>query len=508
MLRWFESFINPYKHEKIEQPPERLASFYWYFLRQAWGAFAVLIVMGFAAGGVELALFAFLGQLVDLAKASASPANFFYDHGMLLLSMAAVAAIVRPLLFGLHAAIINQVVVGNFTHLIRWQTHRYVLRQSLHYFQNDFAGRIANKIMQTGPALRGSVVQTVDALWFVVVYTTGAAVMFFQADPWLAVPLVIWLVIYIGALVYFVPRMKNQSTVMSEARSTLTGRIVDSYTNIMTVKLFAHTHGEDAYAKEALDDSTVEFHKMLRISTVYETTIMLVNGFLIVATCGLALWLWGQGSITLGAIAVAISLVIRINNMSGWIMWVMANIFESVGMVQEGMETISKPITVQDVHEAKHLRVPHGEVRYEGVVFHYGQKSGLMDNLNLTIHPGEKVGLIGRSGAGKSTLVNLLLRFHDLEGGRILIDGQDIAHMTQDSLRSQIGMVTQDTSLLHRAVRENISYGRPEATEAEVISAAKRAHAHEFIQGLVDLHGRRGYDAHVGASVWPSRGCC
>ncbi len=498
MLRWFESFINPYKHEKIEQPPERLVPFFWYFLRQAWGAFALLIVMGFAAGGVELALFAFLGQLVDLAKASASPANFFYDHTSLLLSMAAVAAIVRPILFGLHAAVIHQVVVGNFTHLIRWQTHRYVLRQSLHYFHNDFAGRIANKIMQTGPALRGSVVQAVDALWFVMVYTIGAVVLFFQADPWLAVPLVIWLVIYIGALAYFVPRIKKQSTIMSESRSTLTGRIVDSYTNIITVKLFAHTHGEDEYAKEALDENTAEFHKMLRISTIYETTIMIVNGFLIVATCGLALWLWGQGSITLGAIAVAISLVIRINNMSGWIMWVMANIFESIGMVQEGMETISKPILVRDVSEAKHLAVPHGEVRFDGVTFHYGQKNGLMENLNLTINPGEKIGLIGRSGAGKSTLVNLLLRFHDLEGGRILIDGQDIAHMTQDSLRSQIGMVTQDTSLLHRSVRDNIRYGRPDATEAEVISAAKRAHAHGFIQGLVDLYGRRGYDAHVG----------
>lgn len=498
MLRWFESFIDPYKHEIIEQPPERLGAFFWYFLRQAWGAFALLIVMGFAAGGVELALFAFLGQLVDLARVSTSPANFFHDHSGLLLSMAAVAAIVRPLLFGLHAAIVNQVVIGNFTHLIRWQTHRYVLRQSLHYFQNDFAGRIANKIMQTGQSLRGSVVQAVDALWFVVVYTTGAVVMFFQADPLLAVPLVIWLAVYFGAIVYFVPRMKNQSTVMSEARSTLTGRIVDSYTNIMTVKLFAHTHGEDAYAKEAMDDNTIEFHKMLRISTIYEITITIVNGFLIVATCGLALWLWGQGSITLGAIAVAVSLVIRINNMSGWIMWVMANIFESVGTVQEGMETISQPILVQDTQEAKHLQVPHGEVRYDKMTFHYGQESGLMDNLNLTIHSGEKVGLIGRSGAGKSTLVNLLLRFHDVEGGRILIDGQDIAHMTQDSLRSQIGMVTQDTSLLHRSVRDNIRYGRPDATEAEVISAAKRAHAHEFIQGFVDLHGRQGYDAHVG----------
>lgn len=498
MLRWFESFIDPYKASVIQQPPERLGAFYWHFLRQVWPAFAVIAVVGFAAGGVELALFAFLGQLVDLAKASATPADFFRDHGQTLIIMAAVALLVRPVVFALHAVAINQVVVPNFTHLIRWQTHRYVLRQSLAYFQNDFAGRIANKIMQTGPALRESVVQAVDALWFVMVYTGGALVLFFQADPWLTVPLAVWLAVYTGSLVYFVPRLKNQSAVMSEARSNLTGRIVDSYTNITTVKLFAHTQGEDAYARQALDEHTSQFKKMLRINTSFEAAIIASNGVLIVATCALALWLWGRGDITLGAVAVSTSLVIRINNMAGWIMWVMAGIFEAIGIVQEGAETIARPILVQDEPDAEPLRVTRGEVRYDGVRFHYGRESGLMENLTLTIRPGEKVGLIGRSGAGKSTLVNLLLRFHDIEGGRILIDGQDIASVSQDSLRSQIGLVTQDTSLLHRSVRDNICYGWPDATEAEVVAAAKRAHAHEFIQGLMDLSGRTGYDAHVG----------
>jgi len=353
-------------------------------------------------------------------------------------------------------------------------------------------------VMQTGPSLRESMVQVVDAMWFVFIYTGGAVLLFMQNDIKLIWPLMIWLVAYIAAIIYFVPKMKEQSTVMSEARSTLTGRIVDSYTNIMTVKLFAHTHGEDAYARAAMEDHTQKFLKMLRISTLFESTVTLTSGFLIVGTVGLALLLWSQGSITLGAVALAAGLVIRINNMAGWIMWVMTNIFENIGTVQEGMETIARPIAVTDAEGANPLKVTRGEVRYEHIGFHYGREGGLIHDLSLVIHPGEKVGLVGRSGAGKSTLVNLLLRFHDLESGRILIDGQDIATATQDSLRAQIGLVTQDTSLLHRSVRDNIRYGKPEATEAAVLAAAKRAHAHEFVEELVDLSGRTGYAAHVG----------
>jgi len=498
MLRWFESFIDPYKPTALDQPPPHWLRFFWHFVRQVWPGFAAIMLVGMLAGAVELALFAFLGQLVDLAKTAASPSEFFADHGERLIWMAVVALILRPIVFALHATTINQVIAANFTNLIRWQTHRYVLRQSLSYFQNDFAGRIANKIMQTGPSLRETMVQIVDALWFVIVYTGGAILLFSENDTRLIAPLMIWLVAYIGCIVYFVPRMKDRATIMSEARSTLTGRIVDSYTNITTVKLFAHTHGEDAYARDAMEDHTRKFQSMLRMSTLFESAIILINGFLIVGTCGLALLLWSQGSITLGAVALASGLVIRINNMAGWIMWVMSNIFENIGTVQEGMESIARPIMVVDAPGAQPLTVTRGEVSYERIVFHYGREGGLIEDLSLTIRPGEKVGLVGRSGAGKSTLVNLLLRFHDLEAGRILIDGQDIALCTQDSLRAQIGVVTQDTSLLHRSVRDNIRYGRPDATEAAVVSAAKRAHAHDFIETLMDLNEREGYSAHVG----------
>jgi ATP-binding cassette, subfamily B, multidrug efflux pump len=498
MLRWFESFIDPYRSVPLVQPPEQWTRFFWHYVRQVWPGFLAILVVGAMAGAVELSLFAFLGQLVDLMKAADSPTAFFASHGQLLIWMGVVALIFRPIVFFLHAVTINQVIAANFTNMIRWQTHRYVLRQSVSYFQNDFAGRIANKVMGTGPSLRETMVQVVDALWFVFVYTGGAIVLFMQNDVQLIWPLMIWLVAYIAAIIHFVPKMKEQSTIMSEARSTLTGRIVDSYTNITTVKLFAHTHGEDAYARTAMDDHTAKFRTMLRISTMFESTIILTSGFLIVGTVGLALWLWSQGSITLGAVALAAGLVIRINNMAGWIMWVMTNIFENIGTVQEGMETIARPIAVTDVKDAKPLKVTRGEVRYEGITFHYGRENGLIQDLSLVLRPGEKVGVVGRSGAGKSTLVNLLLRFHDLEGGRILIDGQDIAHCLQDSLREQIGLVTQDTSLLHRSVRDNIRYGRPDATDAAIIAAAKRAHAHDFIQSLCDFKGREAYSAHVG----------
>jgi ATP-binding cassette subfamily B multidrug efflux pump len=498
MFRLIETFIDPYRPVALEQPPNHWVKFFWYYVRQVWPGFAAVLVVGCAAGAIELSLFAFLGQLVDLARAAETPDKFFADHGNTLIWMAVVAMILRPIVFAMHAMSINQIISPNFTHLIRWQSHRYVLRQSLSFFQNDFAGRIANRVMQTGPSLRETMVQIVDALWFVLIYTVGAVILFIQADIKLIGPLMLWLVAYIAAIVYFVPRMKERSTIMSEARSTLMGRVVDSYTNITTVKLFAHTHGEDAYAREAMDNYTVKFRDMLRMSTIFESTIILTSGFLIVGTTGLALWLWSQNAITLGAVALATGLVIRINNMAGWIMWVMSSIFEHIGTVQEGMETIAKPIMVTDVPGAKPLKVTRGEVRYDRMAFHYGREGGLIGDLSLTIHPGEKVGLVGRSGAGKSTLVNLLLRFHDLEGGRILIDGQDISQVTQDSLRAQIGVVTQDTSLLHRSVKDNIRYGRPDASEAAILTASRRAHAHDFIGELQDLNGRQGYDAHVG----------
>ncbi len=498
MLSWFERLIDPYRDLPLVQPPSRLGAFYRHYLRHVWWAYALIMLMGLAGSLIEVSLFTFVGKLVDMAKAAADPRSFFEDHWQILLVMALVAVVARPIAFGLHALLINQTVNANVTNMVRWQQHRYVLRQSLSFFQNDFAGRIANKIMQTGPALRQTVVEIADALWYVAIYWTSAAVIFFEMDARLLIPLLIWLAGFLAMIWFFVPRLVERATIVSEARSTLTGRIVDSYTNILTVKLFAHTEGEDAYAKEAVSDHLEKFKRQMRLITAQEMMQWVLTGMLITGTTGLSLWLWGQGFISLGAIAVTTGLVIRINNMAGWIMWVMTGIFENIGTVQEGLEAISKPWAVVDAPSAKPLRVPKGEIRFDNVKFHYGRESGLMQNLSLTIRPGEKVGLVGPSGAGKSTLVNILLRFHDLEAGRIQIDGQDIALVTQDTLRAQIGMVTQDTSLLHRSVRENIRYGKPYATEEQILAAASQAHAHDFILGLEDYKGRRGYDAQVG----------
>jgi len=498
MLSWFEKLIDPFKEVPVQQPPGKLGAFYWHFLRPVWWVYALIMFCGLVGALIEVSLFAFVGKIVDLAKSAKDPASFFDEHGTTLMWMAFVALIARPVAFSLHALLINQTANANVMSMVRWQQHRYMLRQSLAFFQNDFAGRLANKIMQTGGALRQTVVEVVDALWFVAIYWTSAAVIFFDLDWRLVIPLVLWLLTFLGMIWFFVPRLIRYATIVSDARSMLTGRIVDSYTNILTVKLFAHTEGEDAYAKEAISDHLNKLKKQLRWITGMELTQWVLTGMLITGTTGLALWLWTQGSITLGAIAVITGLVIRINNMAGWIMWVITAIFENLGTVQEGMEAISKPWTVVDSPEAKPLRVSKGEIRYEGVRFHYGRDSGLIENLSLTIRPGEKVGLVGPSGAGKSTLINILLRFHDLEAGRILIDGQDIATVSQDSLRAQIGLVTQDTSLLHRSVLDNIRYGRPGAAEEDVIAAAKQAHAHEFILDLEDYKGRRGYNAQVG----------
>ena len=498
MLSWFERLIDPYKDVPIVQPPDKLGAYYRHYIRPVWWVYALIMLFGLLGSLIEVSLVAFVGQIVDLAKSAANPAAFFELHGQTLLWMAFVAMVARPLAFGVHTMLLNQTANANVMNMVRWQQHRYILRQSLSFFQNDFAGRIANKIMQSGGALRQTVAEAVDALWYVAIYWTSAAVIFFQLDARLLVPLLGWLLGFLAMIWYFVPKLIERATSVSEARSLLIGRIVDSYTNILTVKLFAHTEGEDAYAKEAISDHLNKLRTQLRMITALEMTQWILTGMLITGTTGLALWLWSRGAISLGAIAVTTGLAIRINNMAGWIMWVITSIFENVGTVQEGMEALSKPWTVLDAPGAKQLHVTRGEIRFEDVHFHYGRDSGLIENLNVTIRPGEKVGLVGPSGAGKSTLISILLRFHDLESGRILVDGQDIALVTQDSLRARIGLVTQDTSLLHRSVLDNIRYGKPSASEEEVIAAARKAHAHEFIMELEDYKGRRGYQAQVG----------
>jgi ATP-binding cassette subfamily B multidrug efflux pump len=506
MFQWFESRIEAFPDTVPERPPATLFAYYVHFIKPVWPAFATLLLAGLLGALIEVALMSFVGRLVDLMKAAPSPADFLSEHAVPLLWMAFVAVVARPLVSTAHDLIKNQIISAPVTNRVRWLTHRYVLRQSLGFFQNDFAGRVANKIMQGAPALRDSVVQVIDAIWYAAVQWLGAAVIFAAADWRLLIPLLLWLGAYMVALVNFVPLIKQRSTEAAEARSMLVGRIVDSYTNILTVKLFAHAEREDAYARAALAEQMGKWQASLRVQTAMELVLYALNGVLIASASGIAIWLWSQDDVSIGAIAVVTGLVMRIVAMSGWILWVVAGIFENMGVVQEGMETISRANLVFDRHDSKPLQVHSGEIRFEHVSFHYGQhvgvggahRGGVIHDLSLRIAPGEKVGLVGRSGAGKSTLVNLLLRFYDLEAGRILIDGQDIRVVTQDSLRAQIGMVTQDTSLLHRSVRDNILYGRPDAAEASLLAAARKAQADDFIARLEDMKGRRGYAAHVG----------
>ncbi len=497
LYRRFEQLIDIFREAPSAAPPNTVWAFYLYYLRQVWPIFAALLVVGLVAALIEVSLFSYLSTLIDLAQGTPN-ADFFKIHSAELIWMAVVALIIRPVFFGLHDLLVHQTLSPSMTSMIRWQNHSYVLKQSLNFFQNDFAGRIAQRIMQTGNSLRDSAVQAVDALWHVLIYAISSLVLFAEADWRLMIPLLTWIALYIGALYYFVPRVKERSVVSSDARSKLMGRIVDGYTNITTLKLFAHTNFEQQYAREAIIEQTEKTQLASRVVTSMDVTITTMNGLLIVSTSGLALWLWSQSLISVGAIALATGLVIRIVNMSGWIMWVVNGIFENIGMVQDGLQTIAQPVAVKDRDNAPRLTVDRGEVRFEHVDFHYGKHSGIIGDLNLAIKPGEKIGLIGPSGAGKSTLVNLLLRLYDLQGGRILIDGQNIAEVTQESLREQIGMITQDTSLLHRSIRDNLLYGKPDATDEELWEAVRKARADEFIPQLSDAQGRTGFDAHVG----------
>jgi len=505
-FRWFETLIEPYKPAPIVEPPARLGAFFWFCLKPVWWAFASLTVLTLIAAAIEVAIYAFIGRIIDLMRDSANPANFFADHGRELAFMAFVALIARPAMSALADLAKQQMIMGPVSALIRWRAHSYVVRQSLGFFQNDFAGRIATRVIQVGPAVRDVAANTSDVVVWVAVHWLGAFLLFFDADWRLIVPLAIWLGGYAVTLRYFIPRIEKLSGIMSEARSALTGRVVDIYTNIMTVKLFAHTDREDDYAREAIDEHMQRYQDQLRLNTIMELVLWSLNGAVLVGTTGLALWLWSQGQITIGAISVVTGLIIRLMAMSGWFMWTLAGIFENIGTVQESMMTIARPFTVVDAKGAEPLQVTRGAIDFDDVSFDYGYtrtegdrlRGSVIRNFSLHVAPGEKVGLVGRSGAGKSTLVSLLLRFHDIEHGRILVDGQDIARVTQDSLRSQIGVVTQDTSLLHRSLRDNILYGRPEAGDADVALAARRAHADEFITNLRDLYGRAGWEAHVG----------
>ncbi|MGE1160462.1 ABC transporter ATP-binding protein [Pantoea agglomerans] len=497
LYRRFERFINIFHDAPTDSPPSTVWSFYLYYLRQVWPSFAALLVVGLASALIEVSLFSYLSRIIDMVNHS-TPASLFRDNWPILLWMGAVALILRPIFIALHDMLVHQSISPSMTSMIRWQNHNYVLRQSLNFFQNDFAGRIAQRIMLTGSSLRDSAVQLVDAIWHVLIYAVTSLVLFAGADWRLMIPLILWMVAYSASLRFFVPRVKARSVVSSESRSKLMGTIVDGYTNIATIKLFAHSDLERQYAREAIQEQTEKTQNVGRMVTSMDLTLSALNGLLIVSTSGLALWLWSQSLISVGAIALATGLVIRLVNMSGWIMWVVNGIFENIGTVQDGLKTIAQPLSVQDAPQAKQLKVTRGNIRFEDVRFDYGGGRQVINGFNLDIKPGEKIGLIGPSGAGKSTLVNLLLRLYDLNAGRIVIDDQDIAAVTQESLRSQIGMITQDTSLLHRSIRENLLYGRPDASEEELQLAIHRARADEFIPLLSDSLGRTGLDAHVG----------
>ncbi len=497
LYRRFERLIDIFKAPPSEATPDKVWPFYFYYLRQVWPSFTALLVVGLIGSLIEVSLFSYLSTIIDLTRETPT-ASFFSDHAGELLWMAAVALIMRPIFIGLHDLLVHQSISPGMTSMIRWQNHNYVLRQSVNFFQNDFAGRIAQRIMQTGSSLRDSAVQAVDAIWHVVIYAASALFLFAEADWHLMIPLTVWIVLYSLCLWYFVPRVKARSVVSSEARSKLMGTIVDGYTNITTLKLFAHTDLEQKYAREAITEQTEKTQLASRLVTSMDFTITTLNGVLIVSTTGLALWLWTQSLISVGAIALATGLVIRIVSMSGWIMWVVNGIFENIGMVQDGLQTIAQPVSVTDKPQAPALKVSQGTIRFDHVNFNYGKSRSVITGLDLTIRPGEKIGLIGPSGAGKSTMVNLLLRLYDLDGGRILIDDQDISQVTQESLRAQIGMITQDTSLLHRSIRDNLLYGRPGASDEELVNAIRQARADEFIPELSDPQGRRGLDAHVG----------
>jgi ATP-binding cassette, subfamily B, multidrug efflux pump len=497
MFRFFETRIDPFREHDARMPPANLFAFYWRYCRQVWPYLALLMTVGLLVSLIEVSILRFVGSIVDMLRAT-DPQWVLRDHGSTFLLMGGMILVARPLVSFVHDLLTQQVIAPGMTNLIRWQAHRFVLRHSLSYFANDFAGRIASNIIQTGPSLRESVVQIIDSLWFVILFAASALVIFAQTDWRLVCPLALWIAAYVAALGYFVPKIRRRAEQIAHMRAIVTGRIVDSYTNIQTVKLFAHVEQEDAHAREALIDHTLTFQNETRLITLMNMTVSILNSSLMVASGGLAVWLWTQDAITLGDIAIASGLAIRITTMSGWVMWTSIGIFENIGTVQEGIRTIARPHTLVDRPHAATLMALRGAIQFESVRFHYGKAGGVIDDLSFSIAPGEKVGLVGRSGAGKSTLVHLLLRFYDLETGRILIDGQDIAAVTQDSLRQQIGMVTQDTSLLHRSVADNILYGNTDASAGDMIAAARKAHAHDFITGLIDPEGRTGYQTLVG----------
>jgi ATP-binding cassette subfamily B multidrug efflux pump len=497
MFERFENLVETYPMEEPRRPPDRLLSFVLFYAKPLLPLLLASSALVAVLALMEVIFFGMMGNLVDWL--SVADKETFLSDNWVWLTVGGVAVLIGfPLLSLVHGLFAFQSIIGNFPQRVRWQVHRYILGQSLDFFQDEFAGRVSQKVMQTALAVRDAVLKILDVGVYISVYFVGALILLASSDPILSLPLIVWLVGYLAMLRFFVPRLQGVSKVQADARAEMTGRLIDSYTNIQTIKLFAHSRREENYARDAMDGFMGTVHRQMRLVTLLTFSLHTINSALLVGMVALAIYTWQQSLISLGAIAVAIGVVLRIRAMSQWIMWEVADLFENIGTIQDGVATISQAVAITDRVDAQDIRVDRGEIRFEAARFHYGRQVRVIRDVSLTIRPGEKVGLVGPSGAGKSTLVNLLMRFYDLESGRIMIDGQDVRSVTQESLRSQIGMVTQDTSLLHRSIRDNIMYGSPDAGEAALLEAARLANADEFIADLVDSKGRRGYDAHVG----------
>ncbi|WP_434630466.1 ABC transporter ATP-binding protein [Chromobacterium sp. CV08] len=496
MFSWFERRVSPYPDAPAAQPPQGFFSFIWFCTAGMRGLILCMTLLTATIGAFEALLFSMLGSVVDWL--SKTPADLLWQRErghLLLLAGILLGSIV---LVALQAMSKYQGLFSNFPMRLRWNFHRHLLGQSLSFYQDEFAGRVSAKVMQTALAVRDTVLIVTDILVFVVIYFVTMIAVLGHFDRFLLLPFLGWLAFYIATLCFFVPRLGKAATLQADARSLMTGRITDAYTNIATVKLFSHGQREARFAKGAMQEFLSTAYRQMRLVSGFEVVNQFSSMLLIGVTAGASLWLWSRGEVGVGAVAASTAMALRLNGISHWIMWEMSSLFENIGTVQDGITTLSRKVAVVDRPDAARLEVPRGEIRFDNVDFAYGGDKNVIAGLNLTIRPGEKIGLVGRSGAGKSTIVNLLLRFYDLDGGRILIDGQDIAGVTQDSLRAKVGMVTQDTSLLHRSVRDNLLYGRPDAGDEDMVAAARRAEADDFIRTLTDPKGRTGYDAHVG----------
>ena len=496
IFSWFESRIDPYPEAAPKTPEKGLWRFIWSNIEGVRKWIAVLAVFTVGVGIMEALMFQFMGKVVDWLG-TYTPQTLFAEKGHALIGMMAMVAFFAVWTF-FASSVRLQTLQGVFPMRLRWNFHRLMLGQSLGFYQDEFAGRVSAKVMQTALALRDVVMTVADMVVYVLVYFITSGVILSSFDAWLIVPFICWMIGFAMIMRFLIPKLGKTAARQADARSLMTGRITDAYSNIATVKLFSHGAREAAYAKQSMEEFMVTVHAQMRLATLLHTCSFIVNGSLTVGTTALGIWLWYHGQVGVGAVATATAMALRVNGLSQYIMWESARLFENIGTVNDGMATLSKPHTILDKPQALPLKVTRGEIKFDHVDFSYEAGKPLLNGFNLNIKPGEKVGLIGRSGAGKSTIVNLLLRFYEPQSGTISIDGQNVDSVTQESLRAQIGLVTQDTSLLHRSVRDNIIYGRPDATEAEMISAAERAEATGFIPNLSDAKGRRGYDAHVG----------